>query len=83
MTVSAILIGKILLVLVILGAMVFILLGISHIFKNDDLNTTEDDDLLRKDIEEDENVISNKSVFYNFLVKTTRFLDEEEKDTEE
>lgn len=46
-----------------------ILMGIGHLFHNDDLNSNEDDLLLRDDVENREDVVSNKSVFYNFLVK--------------
>lgn len=66
---TAILIGKIVLMGLIIGAMVGILLGISHIFRNDDLNTIEDDLRLRDEVENEENVVGEKSAFYNFLVK--------------
>lgn len=46
-----------------------ILMGIGHLFRNDDLNTSEDDIQLRNDVEKGEDVVSEKSVFYNFLVK--------------
>lgn len=72
---TAILIGKILLMVILLGAMIFILLGIGHLFHHDDMNTLEETDLLKHDVEEKENVISEKSVFYNFLVKVTRTKD--------
>lgn len=64
-----ILIGKILLMFLIIGGMIMILMGIGHLFRNDDLNTSEDDIQLRNDVEKGEDVVSEKSVFYNFLVK--------------
>lgn len=68
---TAILIGKILLMLLIIGGMVVILLSIGHLFHNDDLNTSEDDLLLRDEVENSKDVVSEKSVFYNFIVKHT------------
>lgn len=67
-TATALLIGKIVLMMLIIGAMVIILLGIGHLFHNDDLNTSDDDLRLRDEIEHRENVVGEKSVFYNFLV---------------
>ena len=69
---TALFIGKMILVLLIIGAMVVILLGIGHLFRNDDLNTSEDDLRLKDDIEKDENVVSEKSVFYNFIVRSEK-----------
>lgn len=63
------LIGKILLMLLIIGGMVMILMGIGHLFHNDDLNTSDDDLKLRDEVEHSENVVGEKSVFYNFLVR--------------
>ena len=71
-TATALLIGKILLMMLIIGAMVVILLGIGHLFHNDDLNTSDDDLRLRQEIDEHEEVVGEKSVFYNFLVKTNK-----------
>ena len=75
---TAILIGKIILMLLLIGAMVMILLGIGHLFHNDDLNTSDDDILLRDEIEEKEEVVVRKSVFYNFLVKGVKNRNNEE-----
>lgn len=55
--------------LLILGGMVMILLGIGHLFHNDDLNSAEDDLSLRNEIDNYEEVVGEKSVFYNFIVK--------------
>lgn len=55
--------------LLIIGGMVMILLGIGHLFHTDDLNTTEDDLRLKDEIDSSENVVGEKSVFYNFLVR--------------
>lgn len=71
-TATAILIGKIVLLVLIIGAMVMILLGIGHIFHTDDLNTSEEDLLLRNEIDNREEVVGKKSVFYNFLVKAEK-----------
>ena len=71
-TASFILIGKIILLIVIIGAMVMILLGITHLFHNDDLNSIEDDLILRDELEKSEDVVSEKSVFYNFLINSER-----------
>lgn len=44
-----------------------ILMGIGHLFHNDDLNSMDDDLKLRDEIENNEDVVSTNSVFYNFL----------------
>lgn len=49
--------------------MVLILMGIGHLFHNDDLNSSEDDLLLRDEVENSEDVVGEKSVFYNFIVR--------------
>lgn len=64
-----IIIGKILLMFILLGGMIMVLLSIGHLFHNDDLNSSEDDHQLRDDVENSREVVSNKSVFYNFLVR--------------
>lgn len=64
-----IIIGKILLMFILLGGMIMVLLSIGHLFHNDDLNSFEDDHQLRDDVENSREVVSNKSVFYNFLVR--------------
>lgn len=51
-----------------IGAMVMILMSIGHLFHNDDFNTLDDDKALREDVEKKEDVVSEKSVFFNFLV---------------
>lgn len=55
--------------LLIIGGMVMILLSIGHLFHNDDLNTSEDDMMLRDEVENSKDVVGEKSVFYNFIVK--------------
>lgn len=77
---TLLLIGKILLMLLIIGGMVMILLGIGHIFNTDDLNTSEDDLRLRDEVENSEDVVGEKSVFYNFIVRHT---ENDRKKTEE
>lgn len=54
---------------ILLGGMIMVLLSIGHLFHNDDLNSSEDDHQLRDDVENSREVVSNKSVFYNFLVR--------------
>ena len=78
-TATAIFIGKIVLMILLIGAMVIILLGIGHLFHNDDLNTSDDDILLRDEIDEKEDVVGKKSVFYNFLVRTEKTKEKEDK----
>ena len=68
---TLLLLGKILLMLLIIGAMVMVLMGIGHLFHNDDLNSLEDDLLLKDEVEHEKNVVGEKSVFYNFLVRPT------------
>lgn len=65
---TAILIGKILVMLLIIGGMVMVLMSIGHLFHTDDLNSTDDDLLLRDEVDTQEDVVGEKSVFYNFLV---------------
>ena len=69
---TALFFGKMILMLLIIGAMVMILLGIGHLFRIDDLNSSDDDLRLKDDIEKDEHVISEKSVFYNFIVRSEK-----------
>lgn len=44
-----------------------ILMSIGHLFHNDDLNSKEDDLRLLDDLDNNEEVVSEKSVFFNFL----------------
>lgn len=67
---TALFIGKIILMLLIIGGMVVILMGIGHLFHTDDLNTSDDDLRLKDEVDRDETVVSHKSVFYNFLVRS-------------
>ena len=71
-TATAIFIGKILVMMLLIGAMVVILMGIGHIFHHDDLNTSDDDLMLKSDLDNKEDVVSEKSVFYNFLVRSEK-----------
>ena len=57
-----------------------ILMSIGHLFKNDDLNTSDDDIKLREDIENKQDVVSEKSVFYNFLVRSENHKDEDNRE---
>lgn len=58
---------KALLVIVILAVMVLILLGINHIFSGNFDVAREDEESLRRDLEEKEDVITEKSVFSELL----------------
>lgn len=69
---TALFIGKILLMILIIGAMVVILLGIGYLFHTDDFNTSDDDLILKDEVEHEENVVGEKSVFYNFLVRSEK-----------
>lgn len=64
--------------LLIIGGMVMVLMGIGHLFHTDDLNTSDDDLRLRDEVDNEENVVGEKSVFYNFLV--TRRDEDRQKD---
>lgn len=66
---TLLLVGKILLLLLIIGAMVMILMSIGHLFHNDDLNTKEDDMMLRDEVDNSEEVVGEKSVFYSFMMR--------------
>lgn len=66
---SLLLIGKILLMLLIIGGMVMVLMGIGHLFHTDNLNTTEDDCMLKDEVENSEDVVGERSVFYDFIVR--------------
>lgn len=74
---TALFIGKLILMLLIIGGMVVILMGIGHLFHVDDLNSAEDDLRLKDDLEKKETVVSDKSVFYNFLVRSEKERKEE------
>ena len=58
--------------LLIIGAMVVILLGIGYLLHTDELNSSEDDRMLQDDLNKKEDVVSEKSVFYNFLVRSEK-----------
>lgn len=69
---TALFVGKLILMLLIIGGMVIILMGIGHLFHIDDLNSSDDDLRLKDEVEKDETVVSDKSVFYNFLVRSEK-----------
>lgn len=62
--------------------MVMILMSIGHLFRNDDLNSNEDDSYLREEVDNKETVVSKKSAFYNFLVKAEKERCKKEEDSE-
>lgn len=80
---TILLIGKILLMMLIIGGMVMILMSIGHLFRHDDLNTSDDDLRLRDEIDNEENVVGEKSVFYNFLVKAEKEKPGKDKEVEQ
>lgn len=61
-----------LLVLVMLVAMVMVLMGISHLSRVDDDSAEEDAEKLRRQIDEDERVVGDYSVFHRFLARDRR-----------
>lgn len=72
MTGILITVAKILIMVVILCAMIFILLGIGQLLSHDDDNYSDSDvSTLKNEVKKNENVISEKSVFNNFLVKNS------------
>lgn len=62
---------KVFLVVLILVGMIMVLVGIRHLFCRQimDFDDKESDDL-RRDVENSMDVISDTSVFYNFLVRS-------------
>lgn len=68
-TASLILVGKIFLMILIIGAMVAIIVGLGQLFHVDDLNSLEDDLRLKDEVKNEENVVGEKNVFCNFLMK--------------
>lgn len=63
------LILKIIAVITLLVGMAVILLGIGHLYRNDDAKEAIDTKRLKRDLEEKDTVISRHSVFNGFLVK--------------
>lgn len=62
---------KILIMLVILGAMILILLGIGQLLHHDEEYEETDFSSFKKEVEEKEKVIGKNSVFNNFLVRNS------------
>ncbi|MDE6259090.1 MAG: hypothetical protein K2M53_12010 [Muribaculaceae bacterium] len=62
-----ILILKGMLVLIILVAMVMILLGINQLFSGNFQNEEEETNVLRKEVEERDEVITSQNLFRKFL----------------
>lgn len=65
--VNMILILKGMLVLIILVAMVMILLGINQLFSGNFQNEEEETNVLRKEVEERDEVITSQNLFRKFL----------------
>lgn len=65
--VNMILILKGMLVLIILVAMVMILLGINQLFSGNFQNEEEETKVLRKEVEERDEVITSQNLFRKFL----------------
>lgn len=53
--------------MVILVAMVLILLGINYLFSGNLHSDEKETDTFRKEVEHDENVMSKKNVFHQFI----------------
>ena len=72
---SAILLSilKITIMIVILGAMVIILLGIGQLLSHDDNYSESDVSSMKKDLKNKQEVIGEKSVFNNFLMRNNRY----------
>ena len=66
MTVSIL---KAVVIITILGVMVLLLLGISHLFSGQFNSTKEDADHLREEVKESSDVISDNSVFRDLVKK--------------
>lgn len=62
-----IIILKFIAVVVILAAMLMILLGIGHLFSGNFHSDSEDAEKLRQDVENNTDVVSPRSLFYEFL----------------
>ena len=62
-----IIILKFIAVVVILAAMLMILLGIGHLFSGNFHSDSEETEKLRQDVENNEDVVSPRSLFYEFL----------------
>lgn len=58
---------KFLLVMIILVAMVLILLGINYLFSGNLHSDEKETDKFRKEVEHDEDVMSTKNVFHQFI----------------
>lgn len=65
----ALMIVKIIIMILLLGAMALLLFGIGYLFNNEELNTVEDNRNLREEIKKEERVVGKKSIFSNFLVR--------------
>ncbi len=60
---------QIILVTVMLVAMVMVLMGISHLSHVEDEARKEETDALKREVDEDANVVSRYSVFHRFLAR--------------
>ncbi len=63
---------KVALVGVILLGMIVVLLGINHVTHNDDSLSSEETNLLRREVTDDRKVITPRSVFHNFLARSMK-----------
>lgn len=60
---------KIVLVVLILVGMIMLLLAINHLTHNDDSLTQTETNRLKQEINDNEKVITRRSVFHNFLAR--------------
>lgn len=60
---------RIVLVLLILVGMIVVLLAINHVTHNDDTISQSDTDRLKRDLTDNQKVITRQSVFHKFLAR--------------
>ncbi len=60
---------KVLMVIIILIGMIIILMGINHLTHNDDSISPNETKALKREVRDDQRVISRRSVFHKFLAR--------------
>ena len=60
---------QILIVVIIIMGMIMVLLGINHLTHNDDSISQEQTEHMKEDMRRKESVITDRSVFHNFLAR--------------
>lgn len=69
---------QVILVLVILAAMILILLGIGRLGHENDFEDATETELLKEEVEDENNVISSNSIFKNLVEKEANPKDHKE-----